>query len=595
MSASPFRQLLGYSVAYRQRMVWASVCSVLNKLFDLAPPALIGLAVDVVVKREDSWLGVRGLEDPSHQLILVAVLTVIIWGLESIFEYLFQWLWRNIAQSMQHELRCDAYAHVQGLDMTWHQEASTGRVMSILNDDINQLERFLDGGANDIIQVSTTVITVSAVFFWISPGVAGLALLPIPLILWGSFRFQKTIAPRYAAVREDASQVNSQLSNNLSGIATIKAFTSEAFEVARVQRLSETFRVSNRKAIALSSAFSPLIRMAIVIGFTATLIYGGWLTLAGAMEVGTYSVLVFLTQRLLWPLTRLGATFDLYQRAMASTRRVLGLLAEESVLEDGPAELTEANVRGDITFHGVDFAYPGRAPLFEGFTWRVPAGNTVAVVGPTGSGKSSVVRLLLRFYDPQAGTVSIDGIALPTLTRASIRDAIGLVAQSTDLFPGTVLENIQYGARGCSRDVAIQAAVDAEADEFIRALPKGYDTRIGERGQRLSGGQRQRLCIARALVKDPPILVLDEATSAVDNETEAAIQRSLERIAVGRTVIVIAHRLSTIRHADEIIVLDEGKIVASGPHDALVENSPLYARLWNVQTGAKDTALLGKS
>ena len=215
------------------------------------------------------------------------------------------------------------------------------------------------------------------------------------------------------------------------------------------------------------------------------------------------------------------------------------------------------------------------------------------MVGPTGSGKSSVVRLLLRFYDPQAGTVSIDGIALPTLTRASIRDAIGLVAQSTDLFqelcwkisntvPEDALETWRFRLQWM------------QADEFIRALPKGYDTRIGERGQRLSGG-RQRLCIARALVKDPPILVLDEATSAVDNETEAAIQRSLERIAVGRTVIVIAHRLSTIRHADEIIVLDEGKIVASGPHDALVENSPLYARLWNVQTGAKDTTLLGKS
>ena len=338
--------------------------------------------------------------------------------------------------------------------------------------------------------------------------------------------------------------------------------------------------------------------MAIVIGFTATLIYGGWLTLAGAMEVGTYSVLVFLTQRLLWPLTRLGATFDLYQRAMASTRRVLGLLAEESVLEDGPAELTEANVRE--TSHSTEWTLRilGVRPCLKGLHGVSLLGIRVAVVGPTGSGKSSVVRLLLRFYDPQAGTVSIDGIALPTLTRASIRDAIGLVAQSTDLFPGTVLENIQYGARGCSRDVAIQAAVDAEADEFIRALPKGYDTRIGERGQRLSGGQRQRLCIARALVKDPPILVLDEATSAVDNETEAAIQRSLERIAVGRTVIVIAHRLSTIRHADEIIVLDEGRIVASGPHDALVENSPLYARLWNVQTGAKDThykEVLGQS
>ena len=586
--AAPLARLMRYAGPHRPAIALASTYSILNKLFDLAPPLLIGLAVDTVVERDASWLASVGVPSAEAQLIVLAVLTVLIWGAESLFEFLFQKAWRNLAQTLQHELRLDVYAHVQRLGMGWFAERSTGRLLAVLNDDVNQLERFLDGGANDLLQVSTTCVAVGAVFFWVSPMVAVLAVMPVPFIILGSFRFQSSIAPRYADVRAKAADVAGQLANNLSGIETIKAFVAEDREVERIRALSDAYRTANAHAITLSSAFSPLIRMVIVIGFTATLVVGGWLTLAGDLAVGSYSVLVFLTQRLLWPLTKLGQTFDLYQRAMASTERILDLLDTPVTERDGPTALSE--VQGSVHFEGVHFAYPGREPVIRGVDLEVPAGKTVAVVGPTGAGKSTLVRLLLRLHDPTQGQVTLDGVPLGQLTLADLRGAIGLVSQNVFLFDGTVADNLRYGLIGATEEQLVAAARAAEAHDFIAALPEGYATLIGERGQKLSGGQRQRLALARALLRDPPILVLDEATSAVDNETEAAIQRSLETATLGRTTLAIAHRLSTIRHAHRIYVMEAGTVAEVGTHEELLTAGGAYARLWAVQTGERSAA-----
>ncbi|MDJ0772817.1 MAG: ABC transporter ATP-binding protein [Mastigocoleus sp. MO_167.B18] len=586
-SVHPLKRLLDYGHKYHQQVWQATTCSILNKLFDLAPPALIGIAVDVVVNQQDSIIARWGVKDIFGQFVLLSLLTVIVWVLESAFEYAYERLWRNLAQNIQHDLRLNAYGHLQNLELAYFEERSTGGLMSILNDDINQLERFLDVGANDILQVLTTVIIVSGTFFFLAPSVAWMAMLPIPAILWGTFAFQNLLAPRYADVREKVSFLNSRLANNLSGIITIKSFVAEEYESARLNRESEAYRQSNSRAIKLSAAFTPLIRMLILVGFTALMVFGGISAVNGNLSVGAYSVLVYLIQRLLWPLTRLGNTFDLYQRAMASVNRVMDLLDTPITIHHGDISLPTKNVRGELLFDNITFAYKDRYRVIKNLSLQIPAGKTIAIVGSTGSGKSTLIKLLLRFYELSSGKIVLDGININNLNLADLRRCIGLVSQDVFLFHGTVAENIAYGKFDATDREIQNAAKVAEAHEFITQLPEGYNTIVGERGQKLSGGQRQRIAIARAVLKNPPILVLDEATSAVDNETEAAIQRSLERITVDRTTIAIAHRLSTIRNADRIYVMEYGQLVESGTHEELIADNGIYANLWRVQSGLK--------
>jgi ATP-binding cassette subfamily B protein len=590
----PFLRLWRYASPHHRSILLASIYSVVNKLFDLAPPILIGVAVDIVVQQENSILARWGVVDVRMQLVLLAVLTLIIWGFESIFEYLYAIKWRNLSQTVQHELRRDAYDHVQHLDMAYFEDRSTGGMMSVLNNDVNQLERFLDVGANQILQLLTTVLVVGGIFVALVPGIAWLAILPMPFIAYGSLRFQKLLAPRYAAVREQVGILNSILSGNLSGIATIKSFTAERHEVERIDLESDLYRQANRQAITLSSAFVPLIRMVIIFGFLAIMVFGGFMAINGALNVGAYSVLVFMTQRLLWPLTRLGETLDLYQRAMASTNRIFELLDTQSQIDDGAQTLSVRSVQGEVILDDVSFDYSGaemngskpqQHVVIRNLSLHISAGETVGLVGATGAGKSTVVKLLLRFYDVKQGRVLLDGHDIRDLHIKDLRRTIGFVSQDVFLFHGTVRENIAYGTFDATDEEIIAAARVGEAHDFIMQLPDGYNTIVGERGQKLSGGQRQRISIARAVLKDPPVLILDEATSSVDNETEAAIQRSLERIAVGRTTIVIAHRLSTVRNANRIFVLEHGELREQGRHEDLIAAGGIYAGLWKVQTG----------
>ncbi len=587
MSVHPFRRLLTYGQKYRSRAWLASVCSLLNTVFDLAPPALIGVAIDIVVDQQNSVLARWGVVDLRSQFILLSALTFLVWILESAFQYAYELLWRNLAQSIEHDLRIDAYGHVQGLELAYFEERSTGQLMSMLNDDINQLERFLDRGANQLIQMSATVLIIGTVFFVLAPSLAWMAIVPMPLIIGGAIAFQKYLAPRYADVREKAGLINARLINNLTGIATIKSFTAEAYELGQLECESQAYQTSNRRAIVLSAAFLPLIRIVILVGFTGILFYGGLATAAGNIEPGTYTVLVFLTQRLLWPLTRLGETLDQYQRAMASTQRVMNLLDTPIDIRPGTTPLPTLQVSGEVVFEDVSFGYHERQPILKNLSLRIPAGKTTAIVGSTGSGKSTLVKLLLRFYEVSGGQIMLDGLDLQSLKLQDLRKSIGLVSQDVFLFHGTVAENIAYGSFNATLDEITRAANIAEAHDFIQGLPDGYDTIVGERGQKLSGGQRQRLAIARALLKNPPILVLDEATSAVDNETEAAIQKSLEKITKERTVIAIAHRLSTVRNAHRIYVMEQGQLIESGTHEALLAQDGIYANLWKVQTGER--------
>ncbi|CAM3738004.1 ABC transporter ATP-binding protein [Smaragdicoccus niigatensis] len=591
-SAQPLYELWRRQRRFRARFVFATIMSTINKVADVMPELLIGAAVDVVVRGDASFMaGLLHIESRYAQIGWLAVFNCVVWIIESVSQYIADVAWRGLAQGIEHELRLEAYDHVQRLDVSWHESRPQGTTLATLNDDVNQLERFLDVGAPAILQVTLNVLLVGTVFALTSWELTVIAFLPIPIIISGSLLFQKRLAPLYARVREAVADLSGVLSANLAGIATIKAFTAEKRERQRIESFSSSYRQANLDAIRSSAAFVPLVRMAILAGFTATLLIGGFQALHGELEVGLYSVLVFMTQRLLWPLTSVAEVLDLYQRGKASTARILKLLDEPVTVSAGTDRLS-VPVRGHLELRGVRAGYRDAPDVLHGVDIEVPAGETHAIVGPTGAGKSSILRLVLRFDDPRSGAVLLDGRDVRDLDWDSLRGSMGYVSQDVYLFAGTIFENIAYGREDASRDEVRAAAVAAHAIEFIDKLADGFDTVVGERGVTLSGGQRQRLALARALLRDPAILVLDEATSAVDNETEAAIQKSLREATRNRTAIVVAHRLSTVRHAHRIWVLDSGRVIEAGNHDELVAADGPYAALWRVQTGEASASVI---
>ncbi|GAA1544499.1 ABC transporter ATP-binding protein [Nocardioides humi] len=570
---------------YRGRFVLAIVMSTVNKVADVVPELLIGAAVDVVVRGSGSFVAdLLGVESRYAQLAWLAAINLAVWVIESASEYVAAVLWRGLAQGIEHDLRVEAYDHAQHLHLGWHESRTAGATLATLNDDVNQLERMLDIGIPAILQTALNVLLVGIVFAVASWQLLLYAFLPIPVIIAGSLVFQRRLEPLYDDVREKVSDLSGALSANLAGIATIKSFTAEERERDRIEEVSSAYRDTNLRAIRSSAAFVPLVRMAILAGFTCTLLLGGWATLDGDLELGLYSVLVFMTQRLLWPMTDVAEVLDLYQRGRASTARILALLAEPVTVPAGTRALARP-VRGRVELRSVRAGYADGPDVLHDLDLVVPAGETHAIVGPTGAGKSSLLRLVLRFDDPRSGAVLLDGTDVRDLDWDSLRGSVGYVAQDVYLFSGTIADNIAYGRPDASREQVVAAAEGAAVSSYVESLEDGYDTWVGERGVTLSGGQRQRIALARALLREPALLVLDEATSAVDNETEAAIQRSLRVAGERCTTLVVAHRLSTVRHAHRIWVLDDGRVSEAGTHDELVALGGAYAALWSVQTG----------
>ena len=582
-----FKRFLKYAKPWKWRIIKSSIYSTINKLFDIAPEILLGAAVDLVVRRENSFIANLGFDSIESQIAILGIITFLIWAFESIFQYLYSISWRNLAQSIEHNIRIDAYNHVQKLDISWFENKKVGDITAKLNDDVNQLERFLDNGFNSIIQLVVSTIAIGAWFFYISPLVASITILPVPIILLIAFFFQKNLSPRYLAVRNSVGLLNNTIFNNLLGISTIKSSVSEKIESKRVYDLSQSYRLANKSAIKLSSAFVPIVRMGVLSGFLGTMIVGSYLALNGNIEIGSYSILIFLTQRFLWPFTTLSETVDLFERSMASNKRILDLLNTEHAIKDNEDTITINNFEENIFFSNITFQYEENKPLFKNLNFIIKNNSLTGIVGQTGSGKTTIIKLLLRFYDSKNGNILIGNHQIKKIKLKNLRENIGYVSQDIFMSDGTIKENIGYPDINCDINRIKKAAKLSQSSEFIEKLSNKYDTLIGERGQKLSAGQKQRIAIARALYKDPPILIFDEATSAIDNETEHLIQIALNEISKNRTTIVIAHRLSTIVKANQIVVIGKGQIIERGTFDALTNNEGPFQELWELQLGER--------
>jgi ATP-binding cassette subfamily B protein len=587
-SVKSFGELIRYIRPWRAKARFAAVCSTLNKIFDIAPEVLIGVAVDLVVEKENSFVASLGFGSIESQVIFLGLITFIIWALESLFQYIYSIQWRGLAQMVEHDVRVTAYDHSQKLGLSWHEEQATGNITAILNDDVNQLERFLNDGVNQIIQVFVSTICIGLIFFYISPLIATIAVLPVPIIFGVSFFFQKKLSPKYKNVRDKVGALNSSVFNNLIGIQTIKSFMTFGHERKRISDLSKDYQKENIGAITISSAFVPVIRMGVLAGFLGTILIGSHMALSGTLAVGSYSVLVFLTQRFLWPFTTLGTLVDDFERSMASSQRIFDLLNTNVHIPESDDPIRPENLKSDIWFKSINFNYPGCPILFEDFSINIKNGTSIGIVGDTGSGKTTLAKLLLRLYDPSKGSIMVGDHDIKNISIESLRNKIGVVNQETFLFDGSIRKNIAYGNKDCTEADIIRASEQSQCTEFISSLSDGYDTIIGERGQKLSGGQKQRLAIARAIVRQPDILIFDEATSSVDNKTERLIQKSFTDIKQDRTMIIIAHRLSTIRNCDNIFVIKNSCVHEQGTHDQLMQKGDsFYAELWNIQTGKK--------
>ena len=581
----PMGRLFAYLRPMRGRMSASVASSITNKVLDLAPPIIVAWLIDSVTGNAPGFMAALGLGEMFSQIVFLAILTVVIFGLESLSQWGYAYGFMTIAQNMQHRLRIDAYTRMQSREIRFFEEHRLGKTLAMLNDDVNQLERFLNNAFNEIVQLFVLLLFAGTVMTLISPSLAAIGLLTMPLIIFGSFKFSKLLEPRYRKVRESVGDVASRLENNIGGILVIKSFTAEKYEAERVEQASEAYRKANHHAIKLNSVFIPVVRMGIALGFAAVIVLGGWWVMQGRLTAGELVLFCMMIQRLLWPLTRLGQTFDEYQRAKASAVRIFGLLETPAAVQDPEQPQPMSRARGEVEFDNVQFKYREREPVLNGLRLKVKAGEMIGIAGTTGAGKSTLIKLLLRLYDVNEGAILIDGVDIRKLAQHDLRRQIALVSQDVFLFHGTIRENIAYPGVDVTDEQVTQASRHAQFHDFVVSLPDGYKTIVGERGIKLSGGQRQRLSIARALLKDAPILVLDEATSSVDTETERMIQQNLEQLTSGRTALVIAHRLSTIRKADRIIVMKDGKVEEEGHHDDLITHGGTYAELWSVQSG----------
>ncbi|MBI5440587.1 MAG: ABC transporter ATP-binding protein, partial [Deltaproteobacteria bacterium] len=535
--------LLPYAAPYRWRIGLGLAANVAARLFDLLPIVVVGRVVDAITAAAKSGAPPR----PSLFLFYGLLVLATFAGL-AVFQSSSDYAWDTLAQKVRHELRTRLYTHLQRLDVSFFEDRQAGDLLSVLSNDVDNLENFLSDATTSIVRIGITFVGIYGFLLWLDWRLALLLFAPLPIAV-GAVRFFATkVSPQYRRTREAVGGINSIIGNNLQGIGVIQAYTAETYQAERVWSQSAEYRDAAIDAAVSRARFIPLIYAIAGLAFAGLIGVGGWLTVSGlGPSLGDYTTFTLFAMRLVMPLFVFGMLINQIQRSEASAARILELLETRPKIVDPPNALPLVSAPSAIEFRNVHFAYPGREAVVNGVGFRVERGKVLGVVGPTGAGKSTLIKLLLRYYEPAAGEILFDGTPLGRFTLESLRGQLGYVSQEPFLFSGTVAENIRLGSPGAPAGEVRRAAEIAGADEFIRTLPHGYETLIGERGLKLSGGQRQRISLARAVLRNPAVLVLDEATSAVDTRTEEIIQRNLHQFRSGRITLAVAHRLSTVR------------------------------------------------